>query len=55
MCNTNRLLFSFFFSFSRTMSSTSKKHRDFVGEPMGSKDVEKIPGIGSVIGENMKK
>ena len=37
------------------MSSTSKKHRDFLGEPMGSKDVEKIPGIGSVIGEKMKK
>lgn len=35
------------------MSSTSKKHNDFMSEPIGKKDVTKIPGIGSVIGENM--
>lgn len=28
------------------MSSTTKKHRDFVNEPMGSKGVIVIPGIG---------
>lgn len=28
------------------MSSTTKKHRDFINEPMGSKGVIVIPGIG---------
>lgn len=35
------------------MSTTTKKHDDFVGKPMGKQDVKKIPGIGSEIGGNM--
>ena len=27
----------------------SKKHRDFVGEPMGDKSVDKLPGISDVL------
>ena len=31
------------------------KHIDFVGSPMGSKDVTAVPGVGLVIGGNLKK
>ncbi|KAJ8045114.1 Barrier-to-autointegration factor [Holothuria leucospilota] len=36
------------------MSSTSKKHRDFVGEPMGDKGVTDLAGIGEVLGTRLK-
>lgn len=32
------------------MSSTTQKHRDFVGEPIGEKPVTKLPGIGKTLG-----
>lgn len=36
------------------VSLRTKKHRDFLSEPMGNKEVEKIPGIGITIGGQMK-
>lgn len=42
-----------FLCFSRTMSTSSKKHQAFVDEPMGEKGVTEIPGIGKEIGSNM--
>jgi len=35
------------------MSTTSQKHRNFVAEPMGEKDVSELAGIGKVLSERM--
>lgn len=36
------------------MPNTTQKHRDFVGEPMGDKDVTELPGIGEVLGARLE-
>uniref|UniRef100_A0A1E1XVA1 Barrier-to-autointegration factor-like protein n=1 Tax=Amblyomma sculptum TaxID=1581419 RepID=A0A1E1XVA1_AMBSC len=36
------------------MSSTSQKHRNFISEPMGEKDVTDLAGIGDVLGKRLK-
>uniref|UniRef100_UPI0037E9948F barrier-to-autointegration factor-like n=1 Tax=Semicossyphus pulcher TaxID=241346 RepID=UPI0037E9948F len=36
------------------MTSTTKKHRDFVGEPMGHKSVRDVPGIGDNLGRRLE-
>ena len=39
---------------STTTTSTTKKHAQFVSEPMGSKGVTAVPGIGKVTAAGLK-
>ena len=35
------------------MSSTTKKFREFMAEPIGEKDIREVPGIGDVLGKKL--
>ena len=37
------------------MTTTTKKHRDFVSEPIKQKHVTELPGIGKVLGERLEE
>lgn len=37
------------------MSTTTMKHRDFVGEPMGDKSVSSLSGIGHILGKTLEQ
>ncbi|XP_068590594.1 barrier-to-autointegration factor-like [Cebidichthys violaceus] len=37
------------------MSTTTRKHQDFVGEPMGDKCVTSLSGIGEILGEKLRQ
>ena len=32
----------------------TEKHQEFVGEPMGNKPLEKVPGIGKALADSMR-
>ena len=36
-------------------ASTSQKHKDFIAEPIGNKEITAIAGIGPVLGERLSK
>ncbi|XP_065369211.1 barrier-to-autointegration factor-like [Calliphora vicina] len=37
------------------MATTSKKHRDFVSDPMGEKPVTDLAGIGTILGDRLNE
>lgn len=49
----NTTLFLLFTKATLSTMSTSKKHRDFLSEPMRNKPVTALPGVGPVLGERM--
>lgn len=39
----------------QTMSSTTKKFREFMAEPIGDKNIQDVPGIGDVLGTKLSE
>ena len=37
------------------MSSTTKKFREFMAEPIGDKSIQDVPGIGDVLGTKLSE